>query len=154
MSCTGCSNHTSASNASDAAFGRFWPVDLPGPRLLPWLGVASRDEARAGALAIGADRDPGVLAGDEPAMPHLIGRTMGGGGVYAQERKGREKEPRVPTRCQICWEEAEADCRTKGGVYRVDSPNGDGFCRWLCVSDVRSGGGGEPGLPDETRLEV
>jgi hypothetical protein len=101
MSCQGSQNSASDTGAQnsafDAAVARSWPASFPFPPLTPWLAAAvSRAEAKEWAVAIGANKNSEVLAGDTQAMLHVIGLAMGGGGTYAEAREGKKKKDKRP----------------------------------------------------------
>ncbi len=136
MSCQGCQDSAAGTanqtRSFDAAFARFWPEHQPFPPATPWLAAAvSRAEAKQWAVDVGADRDPGVLAGDMQAMLHVVGLAMAGGGGYANVRDGKKKKKGTPPLIVTqCWEAARLACSNQGGVATYDYK--DGWCSWTC----------------------
>ena len=141
MSCQGTQNSASETgtqtSAFDAAFARFWPEHQPFPPATPWLAAAvGRAEAKQWAVAVGADRDPGVLAGDMQAMLHVVGLAMAGGGGYAEARKEKKKDRRPELPDDIGDTVPESDCYSR--PCNCPFPSGGSCCQKVCADGTTS----------------
>lgn len=142
MSCQGCQDSAAGTanqtRSFDAAFARFWPEHQPFPPATPWLAAAvSRAEAKQWAVDVGADRDPGVLAGDMQAMLHVVGLAMAGGGGYGEareRRKKKDKRPELPD--DIGDTVPENDCYSRS--CNCPFPGGGNCCYQVCVDGTTS----------------
>lgn len=139
MGCKGCEGaDEEAIRPFDAVFEQFWPKTLPFPPMTPWLAaVLSRDQARAWAVAVGAEQRVDLMAGDRRAMLDFLGRALLADGVFAAERKRKKKDgPTLPPGTgNLCCETARSACcdGTTSCTFSC-SPNADGSCSFTCTS--------------------